>query len=803
MEECPAEMKKKDTAKEIRKYHFIGIGGMGMGNLALLMLAKGYEVSGSDKKESEMTRQLREKGAKVFIEHHVKNVEGAECVVYSSAISASNPEMFEAVRLHIPILQRAELLAQLVNQEVGITVAGAHGKTTTSSMASFLLMNAGMKPTTAIGGIVGQGYNANLGIGRHFVAEVDESDGSFLHFKPHFSIITNIDAEHLDHYHTFENVQEAFARFVGCTAPNGVVIACGDDAILRRIVEQGGRRFTTYGFGDNNDWVARDIQCDAGGSSYECFHKGESLGRFALTVPGKHNVLNSLSIVALGHELKVEQGVIVQTLKAFQGVNRRFQKKGEVGGVLVVDDYGHHPTEIASTLQAAKAFDRKRLIAVFQPHRYTRTRDLMDRFSDCFSLVDYLILLDIYPAGEKPIEGVTGETLFQKIRSQRQKNISYIKKEEVVDHLAKMVHAGDLVLTLGAGDVTALSDELVRKLEQRQGLEGTGFLRVRSRSEIEALGTIGVIMGGCSSEREVSLRSGAAVVKALTEAGCRVKALDLVTEDREAVKSWLQAESLNAAFIALHGRFGEDGAIQGILDELKIPYNGCGSAASLTAFHKGLAQEKFEAANVHTPKTMTLKGIEGIDVAGLVSFLGGFPLFVKPACEGSSIGVNAAHNEAELLSALQKAREYGTDILVQECIKGRELTVGILGETPLPIVEVRAAKGFYDFQAKYQDHSTQYLVPAVLAPEIVRVVQTEALKAYRALGCEGVGRVDILINDQGRPYVLEINTIPGLTATSLLPKAARAAGMDFQQLCLTLVEMAYGKKKAESSARKY
>ncbi|MBF0122895.1 MAG: UDP-N-acetylmuramate--L-alanine ligase [Candidatus Omnitrophica bacterium] len=794
---------KKDIKKEIRRYHFIGIGGMGMGNLALLMLAKGYQVSGSDKKESELTRQLRERGATIFIDHHIKNVEQAECVVYSSAISASNPEFFEAVRRHIPILKRAELLAELVNQEVGITVGGAHGKTTTSSMASLLLINAELKPTTAIGGIVGQGYNANLGIGRHFVAEVDESDGSFLYFKPHFSIITNMDFEHVDYYHTWDNIKEAYAKFVECTVQCGVIISCGDDVNLRQIVEAGGRRFTTYGFGDNNEWIARDIQCDAGGSSYECFYKGESQGRFELTVPGKHNVLNSLSIVALGFELKISPDVIRETLKKFEGVKRRFQKKGDVGGVLVVDDYGHHPTEIAATLQTAKALDRKRLITVFQPHRYSRTKFLMDEFSACFNLADYLILTDIYAASEKPIDGVTIEVFVHKIRAQRQKNLTYLKKEEIVDHLMKMVHPGDLVLTLGAGDITQVSDDLVQRLEERQVLAGLPYVRNRSKEEIRRLGQIGVIMGGCSSERDVSINSGTAILKALTEAGCQVKPLDLTTEDRETVKTCIKAEKIDVAFIALHGRFGEDGVLQGILEELHIPYNGCGISASLLAFNKCLSQERFEIKGIRTPKTVVVKANVPFDLSSLTGGLGGYPLVVKPACEGSSIGVNLAKDEGELLSGIQKAWEYGPDVLVQECIRGRELTVGILGVTPLPIVEICGQHPFFDFQAKYKDQTTQYFVPAKLSADVARSVQLEAVKAYEALGCEGFGRVDVLLDEKNVPFVLEINTIPGFTAKSLLPKAARAAGLDFQQLCLTLVEMAYGKKKTDSSIRQH
>ncbi len=775
-----------------------------MGNLALLMLAKGYAVSGSDEKEGELTRQLRSKGAKIFIGHNLKNIDGVDCVIYSSAISTSNPEMFEAVRLHMPILKRAELLAQFVNKEVGITVGGAHGKTTTSSMASLLLINAGLKPTTAVGGVVSQGYNANLGIGRHIVAEVDESDGSFLYFSPHFSIITNIDREHLDYYKTMDNVLAAYAKFVERTVPGGVVIACGDNQLLRHIVEKSSRRSVLYGFADNNEWIATNIHCDANGCSYDCYHNGLFYGHFSLAVPGKHNILNSLAVIVLGHELKIGIPVIAETLGTFQGVKRRFERKGEVGGVLVVDDYGHHPTEIAATLQAARTLGRKRLIVIFQPHRYSRTQLLMSAFSECFSLADQLILTDIYAASEKPIEGVSSEVLLEQIRMHRSGDLVHLKKEEIISYLMGMVQSGDLVLTLGAGDITHLSDLLVRSMEDRLGFDHIPLARDRAKDEIRGLGMIGVVMGGCSSEREVSLRSGAAVLKALIEAGCQVKSFDLTVEDRDVVKDWFKAEKIEMAFIALHGRFGEDGGLQVILDELDIPYQGCGPAASYAAFNKAVAQKHFDDMGVQTPKTVTIKGAAALSMAEILKGIGTFPMIVKPACEGSSIGISLVKDEEGLREAVVKAELFGREIIIQEYIRGRELTVGIIGNCPLPIVEIISADAlFFDFDAKYKTQTTEYSVPAKLDDAVRNRVQAEAFKAYRALHCEGFGRVDVLLDANNIPYILEINTIPGFTATSLLPKAAKVAGLNFQQLCLTLVEMAYGKKKAESISHQH
>ncbi len=775
--------------KDSKHYHFIGIGGMGMGNLALLMLAKGYTVSGSDQKEGELTRRLRQNGATVFIGHDVRHIEGADYVVYSSAVKADNPEMFQSFSRHIPVLRRAELLAQLVNKEVGITVAGAHGKTTTSSLASYLLINAGLKPTTAVGGIVHQGdYNATLGIGRHMVAEVDESDGSFLYFSPHFSIITNMDFEHVDFYHTWDNIFDAYTKFVNRTVANGLLIICGDDKHLPGIVAASSRRFTTYGFGRHNAWVASKISLEASGSSFDCHYQGELIKRFELGIPGEHNVQNSLAVIALGHALKIDLAVIEDTLKTFRGVRRRFEHKGEAGGVLVIDDYGHHPTEIAATLQTAVTLDRRRIIVVFQPHRYSRTKFLMDGFAGCFGGVDHLILMDIYAASEKPIEGITTAVLMEKIRQKQPLDILHLEKGRIVDHLLGIVRPGDVVLTLGAGDVTHISDELAKRLAARQ-------------SQVREFGCVGVIMGGCSSEREVSLRSGAAVFEALSQAGCDVKRLDLASENHDEVREWIRDQKIDTAFIALHGRFGEDGGIQKVLEELDIPYNGCDPVASAAAFHKGATQQIFEAHDIITPKTLLLSG-SGIPEKGWApQAFGGFPLVVKPACEGSSIGVNLAVDHEGLMAALRKAREYGQEVVVQQYVKGRELTVGFVGEQVLPVVEICASDthGFFDFQAKYKSQDTRYTVPADLSSETALLVQAEALKAYRAVGCDGFGRVDVLLGEDGQPYVLEINTIPGFTATSLLPKAARAAGLDFVRLCLTLLDLAYGKKKTNTS----
>lgn len=446
-------------------YHLIGIGGIGMGTLASLLLAKGHKVSGSDLKESEMTNTLRKEGATIMIGHHTANIQKPDFVVYSSAVRMTNPEMIETVSRNIPALKRAQVLAQLVNAQQGITVAGAHGKTTTSSMIAGLLTEGKLEPTVAVGGIVkGTGASANLGDGKYFVAEVDESDGTFLYFQPQISVITNIDFEHVDFYKDWDGIINAYEKFIQCTKNNGLIIACGEDLRLTELVRKSNAKHLLYGFNPQLDVYARNIKATGFGSTFECFHGSKRIGEFQLAVPGLHNVLNSLACICVGISLGLTEDVISRALKAFTGVNRRFHFKGEVQGVMVVDDYGHHPTELKATINAARLFNRSRLVTVFQPHRYSRTKFLLDEFVDVLTLPDLLILTDIYAASEKPSEGIGIEPLLEKIKVKMGDRAIYLKKEDILPFVKKTAQRGDMVLFLGAGDIYHYSDQLVKEL---------------------------------------------------------------------------------------------------------------------------------------------------------------------------------------------------------------------------------------------------------------------------------------------------------------------------------------------------
>jgi UDP-N-acetylmuramate--alanine ligase len=532
---------------KIQRVHFVGIGGIGMSGIAEVLLNLGYKISGSDLKRSSVTDRLRSLGATVFEGHRAENVAGADVVVTSSAINPANPEVVEAARVHVPVIQRAEMLAELMRLKYGIAIAGMHGKTTTTSMVAAVLAAGGLDPTVVVGGRVdAMGSNARLGRSQYLVAEADESDRSFLKLSPILSVVTNIDREHMDCYRNMHDVKRAFLGFMDRVPFYGMLVLCNDDPVLRRLFPKIRRRMVTYGTRKGSDFLIRDglwsvgrprhseervreatassraeQATDRGGAlapevtaragalarllpsaqslragsvppqSFRVSYRGSDLGEFRLHVPGLHNVLNATAAIAVGIGLDIPVAHIREALEHFRGVDRRFQLRGEVGGVAVIDDYGHHPTEIKATLAAARQCGYRKVHVIFQPHRYTRTRDLMDEFTTAFDNADSLLVLDIYPASEQPILGITGETLARRIaetahsrlaanepeptdgapplsRSVRQDGnfVRYATSfEDAVSAAAAVAQSGDMILTLGAGSVSQLGPMLLEKLQ--------------------------------------------------------------------------------------------------------------------------------------------------------------------------------------------------------------------------------------------------------------------------------------------------------------------------------------------------
>lgn len=464
----PILKKAGDQAvNNLEHVHFIGIGGYGMSAIAKVMLEMGFHVSGSDLAQQELTEKLAAKGARVFIGHEAGQVQGADIVVYSTALPKDNVEIRRAEELKIPILHRSQMLARLMNAKKGVAVAGAHGKTTTSSMISLVMEACGQDPTYIIGGeIINLGSNAKAGKGDYVVAEADESDGTFLQYHPHLAIVTNIEADHLEHYDgDFNKLKAAYAQFLSQVRADGTAVMCADDPYLQELMPSLGCRKLTYSIDQPADYTATDIQLGDRKVNFAVQHKGQSLGTIELSVPGKHNVYNALATLIACLEAGLSFDQVADAITEFRGAKRRFQVLAEVNDILVIDDYAHHPTEIEATISAAKATG-KRIVAVFQPQRYTRTFFLLDQFSKAFPEADEVIITDIYsPAGEKQIEGISSARLTELIRENSNANTRYLPtKEAVLDYLQGSVTGGDLVITMGAGDIWKVADSLAKQL---------------------------------------------------------------------------------------------------------------------------------------------------------------------------------------------------------------------------------------------------------------------------------------------------------------------------------------------------
>jgi UDP-N-acetylmuramate--alanine ligase len=467
---------------KIKKIHFVGIGGSGMSGIAEVLINMGYRVSGSELRGNDASRRLATLGASVMIGHKKGNVVGVDCVVYSSAVKADNVELLEAEACQIPIIPRAEMLAELMRMKYGIAIAGTHGKTTTTSMTAAILEVAGIDPTVVTGGkLNATGTNATLGKGDFLVAEADESDGSFLRLSPSIAVVTNIDREHMNHYNSMDEMKDAYINFMNKVPFYGCSIVCLDHPVIQSILPSLERRYVTYGLSSQADVHAKNIEKKGANTSFDIIVAGKNEGRVTVGLPGDHNVCNALAAASVAIEIGVPVKFISKGLLAFKGVERRFQVKGIAGNVMVVDDYGHHPVEIKAVLKAVKDGWRRRAVVVFQPHRYSRTEDLFDDFITAFNDADILIITDVYAAGETPVKEYNSKTLFEAIKKHGHRAVEYIgDKSDIPARLMEITNANDMVITLGAGDVWQVGVEFLEVLEAKHGTTG---LRIVKKDE--------------------------------------------------------------------------------------------------------------------------------------------------------------------------------------------------------------------------------------------------------------------------------------------------------------------------------
>ena len=454
--------------RKLQHIHMVGIGGTGMCGIAEVLLNLGYQVSGSDLQENEATARLARLGARIFVGHAAENVIGADVVVISSAVREDNVEVVKAKALKIPVIPRAEMLAELMRMKYGIAVAGAHGKTTTTSMTAMVLEAGGYDPTIIVGGRLNTiGSNAKLGEGDFIVAEADESDRSFLMLSPFIAVLTNIDEEHLDQYRHLEEIKKTFINFANKVPFYCPVILCLDDPNLQSIIPFIERKIITYGFSTQADIRAEDFSFEEFSSTSTIFAFGKKLGRLKLNVPGKHNILNAMAATAVGLDLDISPRTILKALEDYTGTGRRFELKSTVHDILIIEDYAHHPTEIRATLEAARTGWKRRLVAVFQPHRYTRLAHLLHQFATSFNQADVLIVTEIYSAGEEPIPGINGQALYEEIRQFGHKNVIYEPVlKNIPEKLTKILEPGDMLLVLGAGNINRIIPDIIHLLER-------------------------------------------------------------------------------------------------------------------------------------------------------------------------------------------------------------------------------------------------------------------------------------------------------------------------------------------------
>ncbi|MCX5873641.1 MAG: UDP-N-acetylmuramate--L-alanine ligase [Deltaproteobacteria bacterium] len=458
--------------KKVRDVHFVGIGGVGMSGIAEILLALGFNVSGSDLQESQVVKHLRSLGAQVHIGHRKEHLDRADVLVYSSAVSPDNPEVLAARDRRIPVIARAEMLAELMRMQTSVAVGGMHGKTTTTSMIAAVMSHAGLDPTVIIGGKLNAlGGGAHLGQGDLLVAEADESDKSFLKLFPTIALITNIDLEHMDCYSSIEEIRSTFLEFINRIPFYGYAIVCLDDPEVQRIIPSISKRFLTYGLSSQAFIRAAKPRFERGESIFQVYREDILLGEIRLPMPGMHNVVNSLAAVTIAELFDVPFETLKEALESFPGVQRRFTRRGEAAGVTVIDDYGHHPAEIRAVLLAARQMAEKRIAVLFQPHRYSRTKALFEDFLTAFHDADLLYIMDIYPASEKPIEGVSGERLCEGIRARGHKKARFLSdRSSLAGEIAHELESGDMLITLGAGDVTKLGPQILEELENRKGV---------------------------------------------------------------------------------------------------------------------------------------------------------------------------------------------------------------------------------------------------------------------------------------------------------------------------------------------
>lgn len=725
--------------EQARRFHLAGIGGAGMSALAKMLVHRGHAVAGSDASEGPALNALRDAGVQVRLGHSGEGLQEGDALVLSDAIGLeASPEVQRAAELDVPLYRRSQVLAWLLRDKQCICVAGTHGKTTTTGMIGAGLLAAEVSPTIVVGAEVpAWGGSVVEGEGRWAVIEACEAYDSLRDFNPYIVVLTNLEFDHSDFHASFEALVERFENFVGRIAHGGTLVFNGEDPDARQVAD----RFP----GSKIDFSRMSLP-------------------FEPILPGEHNRANARAALAACELVTSDEARVREGIAGFAGAGRRLQELATVHGITIVDDYAHHPTEIAASLQALREkYPGRRLVLAYQPHLYSRTEQLLNQFASTLDGADFVVLTDIYPAREAPIPGISSA----RIAEQLQRPNRYVPSRRLVARaLAREAVTGDVVVTMGAGNIEEVATELPAEIERQLRL-ASGQLRVA------------VIFGGVSAEREVSIISGAAVARALEAKGHTVQRIDAGDRLLQGDAAWLRsADRPDAAFLAIHGSLAEDGALQGYLELAGIPYTGSSILASALAFDKLAAKRLFEEHGIPVACGIAVRDLNDPMLASM-----GMPVVVKPARQGSTVGLSFVRDAASLPLAVARALNYDSVVLVEEMIEGTEISVPVVVDRALlPVEIVSPPEQGYDFAAKYTPGVTQKVCPSGLAIELQERAQTLALRCHVALGCEGATRTDMIVTEGGEIVVLELNTLPGMTPTSLLATSAAAMGVSFEEL---------------------
>lgn len=796
---------------QTEKFHFIGIGGIGMSGLARILLKRNIAVTGSDISSNYVTEGLSQAGAKVFLGHSPQNIPNESTVVYSSDIKNDNPEFQTALEKKYAMMHRSDLLAHLMKGYKTLAVAGTHGKTTTSALLTWVMVQSGKDPSFAVGGMIPQFQsNAGSGKGEYFVAEADESDGTFLKYHPYGAIVTNIDSDHINHYGSMDSLTEAFNRFLHKVETSEHLFWCGDDSHLQKLNPKG----VSYGYSEGCKLRLSRFSQKGWSISFDIDFKGRHYADVQLSLVGKHNALNGAAVFGLALSLGIPEMMIRQAFRSFGGVMRRCEKKGEIQHVLLLDDYAHHPTEIKTTLHGIRhAIDGRRLIAVFQPHRYTRTYDCLGLYKGIFDEADEIFVTEIFAAGEAPIQGLSSANVIKEIESEGGKKCRPVLRKELPGVLADFTRTHDVIVTLGAGDITKLSYELMSLFKQKTPKK----LKV------------GILFGGRSTEHEVTFLSANHICNCvstdlydvqhfgITKQGTWISGFDSMqrlqhqlknpeaieagpTIDPEVLKEILECDVLVPVF---HGPYGEDGTIQGFFESIDKAYAGTDHASAAICMDKALT--KFLMLARHIPTLPFIEMNYATWKQDPQYFLQDieqkfhFPVFVKPVHLGSTVGVQKVEQPAQLYAAIEKAFQFDFKLIVEQgLVNFREIEFAVLGNENamvFPPGEIFSHGKIYDFDAKYSPNGMKAAPRADLSEDKIDEGMKLALSAYKAAGCTGMARVDFFLDSDEKFWLNEINPIPGFTPNSLYPKICEVNGIPGKELLDRLIIYALERKR--------